>query len=40
VTLTVRAFSRPALWWSRLGGPVGKLVQGLIVRRYLRALDR
>jgi len=39
VTLTVRAFSRPALWWVRLGGPVPGLVQHLVVGRYLRALD-
>lgn len=34
----VTAFSRPGLWWSRLGGPVVRLAQRLIARRYLRAL--
>ena len=39
VTLTVRAFSRPALWWTRAARPGTRLVQRLITRRYLRALD-
>ncbi len=39
VTLTIRAFSRPARWYTRLAGPVGRLVQRLIIERYLRALD-
>ncbi|MGK2881810.1 MAG: DUF1990 family protein [Mycobacterium sp.] len=34
----VVAFSRPAVWWSHLGGPVTPLLQGVIARRYLRAL--
>lgn len=34
----VVAFSRPATWWSRLGGPVTPLLQGVIARRYLRAV--
>lgn len=34
----VRAFSRPALWWTRLGGPFGRLAQRVIAQRYLRAV--
>ena len=40
VSLTIRAFSRPALWWSRLGGPASRLIQRRVTARYLRALDR
>lgn len=40
VRLTIRAFSRPALWWSRAVAPVSRLVQRLVTARYLRALDR
>jgi len=32
------AFSRPALWWSRLGAPVSRVAQRVIARRYLRAV--
>lgn len=39
VTLTVRAFSRPALWWTRAARPATRLVQRRITQRYLRALD-
>lgn len=39
VALAITAFSRAALWWSRLGGPVNRLVQAAITRRYLRALE-
>ena len=39
VRLTIRAFSRPALWWSRASGPAGRLVQRAITARYLRALS-
>jgi uncharacterized protein (UPF0548 family) len=38
VTITITAFSRPALWWSRLGRPVGRKVQEAVTRRYLGAL--
>jgi len=31
------AFSRPALWWSRLGAPVSRVAQRVIAQRYLRA---
>ncbi|MEB3030980.1 DUF1990 domain-containing protein [[Mycobacterium] nativiensis] len=34
----VRAFSRPATWWMRAGGPVALLAQRVIAKRYLRAL--
>lgn len=34
----ISAFSRPALWWSRLGAPVARMAQRLIGRRYLRAV--
>lgn len=34
----IRAFSRPATWWARLGYPVTALAQRVITRRYLRAL--
>lgn len=36
----VRAFSRPATWWAKAGGPVTTLAQKLISRRYLRAVRR
>ena len=38
VRLRLRAFSRPGLWWSRLGGPVTRRIQDVYVERYLRAL--
>lgn len=34
----VAAFSRPAMWWSKLGTPVLRLAQGLVTHRYLRAV--
>lgn len=34
----VSAFSRPATWWSRAGGPFVALAQRLIARRYLRGV--
>jgi uncharacterized protein (UPF0548 family) len=34
----VTAFARHATWWSRLGGPVTRLVQRIITRRYLKAV--
>ncbi|MDN3495737.1 DUF1990 domain-containing protein [Planococcus sp. APC 4015] len=39
VTFRIIAFSAPARWFTRLGGPVARLVQTLMVRRYLRALE-
>ena len=34
----VSAFSRPATWWSKAGGPLVRVAQRVIVRRYLRAV--
>jgi len=34
----VSAFSRPATWWSKAGGPLVKLAQRVIAKRYLRAV--
>lgn len=36
---TVRAFSRPATWYARLGAPVTAMVQRVVTERYLRALS-
>ena len=38
VLAEVRAFSRHARWWSRLGSPVTSLVQRVVTDRYLHAL--
>lgn len=40
VRLTVDAFARPALWWSRLGWPLVVLGQLVLARRYVRAVRR
>lgn len=34
----VVAFSRPAMWWSRLGAPVAALVQKVVTERYLKSV--
>ena len=34
----VTAFARHATWWSKLGGPVTRLAQRVITRRYLSAV--
>ena len=34
----VSAFSRPATWWSKPGGPVVSVAQRVIAKRYLRAV--
>ncbi|KAA1248457.1 DUF1990 domain-containing protein [Mycobacterium simiae] len=34
----VSAFSRPATWWSKLGGPVVSMTQRIIAKRYLRGV--
>lgn len=39
VTATITAFSRPASWIVRAGGPVSRVVQAHMTQRYLRALD-
>ncbi len=38
VVLHIVAFSRPATWWARAGGPVTAAVQRRVTERYLRAL--
>lgn len=40
VTFTVAAFSRPALWWSRLAGPVVVLLQHVAARAYTWSVRR
>lgn len=39
VVLTIKAFSRPARWFSRFGAPASRLAQRAITARYLRALN-
>ena len=34
----VTAFSRPATWWSKAGGPFVSVAQRIIAKRYLRAV--
>ncbi len=34
----VVAFSRPGRWFTRIGGPIGRVVQSRIAERYLDAL--
>jgi uncharacterized protein (UPF0548 family) len=36
--LEVRAFSRPARWFSRVGAPVSRMVQRRVTAAYLRAI--
>ena len=38
VRISVTAFSRPAVWWSRAAGPIVRRAQQRITRRYLRSL--
>ncbi len=38
VTATVRAFSRPGRWSTKLLGPIGRLLQSWMTNRYLNAL--
>jgi uncharacterized protein (UPF0548 family) len=38
VVLEVIAFSRPARWFTRLGGPAARAAQVVMTRRYARAL--
>lgn len=37
VVAVIRAFSRPARWYSRLGAPFARLLQDIMTRRYLDA---
>ncbi|WP_416446792.1 DUF1990 family protein [Leucobacter sp. HNU] len=39
VIFRITAFSAPARWFTRLGGPLGRLVQARMTRRYLAAFD-
>ena len=34
----VSAFSRPATWWSKAGGPLVPLAQRVVAKRYLRGV--
>jgi uncharacterized protein (UPF0548 family) len=34
----VCAFSRPATWWSKVGGPITSLAQRVMNKRYVRAV--
>ncbi len=38
VTMTVTAFSNPAQWYTRLGGPIARIVQRASARRYIAAV--
>jgi uncharacterized protein (UPF0548 family) len=38
VYLTVLAYSRPATWYTRLGGPAARKAQSFFAHRYTRAL--
>ena len=38
VVFSIVAFSAPARWFTRLGGPIARLVQTRMTRRYLEAL--
>jgi uncharacterized protein (UPF0548 family) len=40
VELTLVAFSRPALWWSRAAAPVTRWVQRRVTARYVAALQQ
>ncbi|MGZ0712232.1 DUF1990 family protein (plasmid) [Coraliomargarita sp. W4R53] len=40
VVLRITAFSAPARWFTRLGGPAGRLVQKRMTSRYLGALEQ
>lgn len=39
VVFDIAAFSAPGRWFTRIGAPLGRLVQAWMTRRYLRALD-
>lgn len=38
VWFDVRAFSRPALWWVKLGNPFARRLQARVTDRYVRAM--
>lgn len=39
ITFQIIAFSVPGRWFTRVGGPLARLVQTRMTHRYLRALD-
>lgn len=39
VAFDIAAFSAPGRWFTRVGAPLGRVVQAWMTRRYLRALD-
>lgn len=39
VVFDIAAFSAPGRWFTRIGAPLGRLVQAWMTRRYLSALD-
>jgi uncharacterized protein (UPF0548 family) len=39
VWFDVRAFSRPAKWWVRIGAPVARMVQARVTDRYAAAMQ-
>ncbi|ADG78907.1 hypothetical protein TPAU25S_01001 [Tsukamurella paurometabola] len=40
VVAVISAFSRPGRWYTRLGAPAGRLVQAVMTRRYLSAVEQ
>lgn len=38
IEFTVMAFSQPAVWYSRLGGPVTRIIQNRYTNKYLLAM--
>ena len=40
IYFTLRAYSRPATWYTRLGGPAGRAAQSFFGQRYANALKR
>ncbi len=38
VSLTVTAFSGPGRWFTRLSGPLGRVMQQVMTRRYITAV--
>ncbi|TWD81794.1 uncharacterized protein (UPF0548 family) [Kribbella amoyensis] len=40
IYFALRAYSRPATWYTRLSGPLGRAAQKLFAHRYAKALQR
>lgn len=38
VSFRIAAFSRPARWWAKAGGPLNRRLQDVITQRYIAAL--